>query len=111
VGGGGVWLVTARRCPPSEPIARRRAQSLGTRCATVQAGKSYASAREALLLNGKFVMGTLRLLEASDGAFSFSGLAFVTALQQEVCCPPPPSLSLSHPHTALHQRQSTAHAE
>ena len=53
----------------------------------VQVGKSYSGPREALRLNGKFVLA--HLLEAAKlGGADLASSAFVLGLHQEVCNPP-----------------------
>ena len=56
----------------------------------VQVGKSYSGPREALRLNGKFVLA--HLLEAAKlGGAELASSAFVLGLHQEVGKPPPSS--------------------
>ena len=56
----------------------------------LQVGKSYSGPREALRLNGKFVLA--HLLEAAKlGGADLASSAFVLGLHQEVCNPPTPS--------------------
>ena len=54
----------------------------------LQVGKSYSGPREALRLNGKFVLA--HLLEAAKlGGADLASSAFVLGLHQEVRSPPP----------------------
>lgn len=51
----------------------------------MQIGKSYASAREALLLNGSFVMQHLKAVEArSRGGSGLSDTPLAAAIEDEV---------------------------
>ena len=59
----------------------------GCRDIVLQVGKSYSGPREALRLNGKFVLA--HLLEAAKlGGADLASSAFVLGLHQEVCKPP-----------------------
>lgn len=48
--------------------------------------KSYLSAREALIVNGNFLLGQLRYMDSAAGGkatFAFSTTPFVAALKEE----------------------------
>lgn len=53
-----------------------------------QVGKSYASAKEAIIVTGTFLLEQLQQMDSAAGGkatFGFGGTAFVTALTSEVC--------------------------
>lgn len=69
----------------------------------LQVGKSYASAKEAIIMTGNFLLEQLRQMDNGAGGkatFAFGSTAFVSALTSEVCLdnhPPqsPPTLSVT----------------
>ena len=53
----------------------------------LQVGKSYASAKEAIIMTGSFLLEQLRRMDNAAGGkatFAFGGTAFVSALATEV---------------------------
>lgn len=54
--------------------------------AAMQAGKSYSTPREALLLNGKFVVAQLSFCDdtSASSTFKFLETSFVASLKEEV---------------------------
>lgn len=55
---------------------------------SVQVGKSYASAKEAIIMTGTFLLEQLQQMESAAGGkatVAFGSTAFVTALKSEVC--------------------------
>lgn len=55
---------------------------------SLQVGKSYASAKEAIIVSGSFLLQQLQQMDSAAGGkatFAFGGTAFVTALKTEVC--------------------------
>lgn len=53
----------------------------------MQVGKSYASAKEAIIMTGSFLLEQLQQLDSTAGGkatFAFGSTAFVTALTSEV---------------------------
>lgn len=55
--------------------------------ALLQVGKSYASAKEAIIMTGTFLLEQLKQMDSAAGGkatFTFGGTAFVTALTSEV---------------------------
>ena len=53
----------------------------------LQVGKSYASAKEAIIMTGNFVLEHLQKMDSAAGGkatFAYGGTAFVNALKSEV---------------------------
>ena len=54
----------------------------------MQVGKSYASAKEAIIMTGSFLLEQLQQMDNAAGGkatFAFGSTAFVTVLTSEVC--------------------------
>lgn len=55
---------------------------------SLQVGQSYASAKEAIIMTGTFLLEQLHQMDSAAGGkatFAFGSTAFVTALTSEVC--------------------------